>query len=125
MLQNNYRLISTDTLDITKIKDEFIQVVLRNGKHLLSITDKKGVYINHSWNKEKWNVLDGKKLIALNDEIDILNFFHKYGFEFFKSSSGGSASTYSNFTSTVPNQFGSLTSYSFFKQVLIFKNNNN
>jgi hypothetical protein len=76
-----------------------------------------------SSNEKKWNVYDDGKLISLQDEIDVLNFFDKYGFELYKS--GGdtveSAETYD-----ILNNMGVSTLFFSKSEVtLIFKNNNN
>tara|TARA_R100000655_G_scaffold93722_1_gene135035 strand:+ start:32 stop:466 length:435 start_codon:yes stop_codon:yes gene_type:complete len=82
----------TRTIDISEIQDEYIQIVLGNGgddinpiPHLLSTSKYKNVIMGISSNSKKWNVYDGDELIRLSDEVDVLNYFSKYGFEFFKS----------------------------------------
>ena len=113
------RVIS-DTLNITEIKGEFIQIQLGNRFHLLSTSEYKNVKMFRTYNQTKWNVFDGDKLIALKDEIDILDYFGKYGFELMKSgtkSTGGSS-----FTSYYPYPNSSFTSYfSRSKSVLTFR----
>ena len=121
---NSYetRLVS-DTLNITEIKGEFIQIQLGRRFHLLSTSKNKNVKIWRTYNQTKWNVFDGDKLIALQDEIDILEYFGKYGFELMKSgtkSTGGSS-----FTSYYPYANSSFTSYfSKSKSVLTFRKKN-
>ena len=79
-------------IDISEIEDEFIKVVL--GKysssinptpHLLSTSKYKNIQMWNTSNSKRWNVYDGENLIQLKDEVDVLNFFSKYGFEFFKT----------------------------------------
>jgi len=81
------KLIAVDTLNITQIKDEFISVGLGESYHYISTKNYKNIKLFSSDFKSKRNVYDGDKLIALDDEVDVLNFFHKYGFEFFKTMS--------------------------------------
>jgi len=81
------KLIAVDTLNITQIKDEFISVGLGESYHYISTKNYKYIKLFSSDFKSKRNVYDGDKLIALDDEVDVLNFFHKYGFEFFKTMS--------------------------------------
>ena len=56
-------------LTSSKYKNVFIREAFRNdikrGKHL-----------------KKWNVYDEGKLIPLYDNIDVINFFSKYGYEY-------------------------------------------
>ena len=112
--------VISDTLNITEIKGEFIQIQLGRRFHLLSTSKNKNVKMWRTYNQTKWNVFDGDKLIALQDEIDVLNYFNKYGFELMKSgtkSTGGSS-----FTNYYPYANSSLTSYfSKSKSVLTFK----
>ena len=93
--------------DITEIQDEYIEIQLGKRYHLLSTSKHKNIKIGAHWKKKYWNVYDGDKLIPLQDEIDVLNFFNKYGFEYFKqntTSSSGSVSvpstSYSSITTT-------------------------
>jgi hypothetical protein len=81
------KLIAVDTLNIAQIKDEFISVGLGASYHYISTKNYKNIKLFSSNFKSKGNVFDGDKLIALDDEVDVLNFFHKYGFEFFKTMS--------------------------------------
>jgi hypothetical protein len=46
-----------------------------------------------TYNQKKWNVFDGDKLISLTDEIDVLNYFNKYGFEYFNQNTTSSKSS--------------------------------
>ena len=86
------RIIS-DTLNITEIKGEFIQIQLGNRFHLLSTTEYKNVKMFRTYNQTKWNVFDGTK------------------------STGGSS-----FTSYYPYANSSFTSYfSRSKSVLTFR----
>ena len=70
--------------------------------------------------KKYWNVYDGDKLIPLQDEIDVLNFFNKYGFEYFKQNT----KTKGGNTVYFPNINYSTTSISS-KSSITLKNNNN
>ncbi|MDG2172372.1 MAG: hypothetical protein P8K72_00840 [Flavobacteriaceae bacterium] len=79
--------VITEEINITEIQDEYIEIKLSvklPHRHLLSTTEYKNVSISASSNKKRWNVYDGDKLIYLNREVDVLNYFNKYGFEFFK-----------------------------------------
>ena len=112
--------VISDTLNIAEIKGEFIQIQLGRRFHLLSTSEHKNLKMWRTYNQKKWNVFDGDKLIALQDEIDILDYFGKYGFELMKSgtkSTGGSS-----FTSYYPYPNSSFTSYfSRSKSVLTFR----
>ena len=112
--------VISDTLNIAEIQDEFIQIQLGRRFHLLSTSEHKNLKMWRTYNQKKWNVFDGDKLIALQDEIDILDYFGKYGFELMKSgtkSTGGSS-----FTSYYPYANSSFTSYfSRSKSVLTFR----
>ncbi len=123
------KLSSEFNFDITKIKDKYVQVTLfvkddkffSSAFHSLATSENKNVMMCASSNQKKWNVYDEGKLISLQDEIDVLNFFDKYGFELFKS--GGdtveSANAFEGF-------YGVSTLFlSKSKVTLIFKNNNN
>ena len=100
-------------INITEIQDEYIQIKLGNRYHLLSTSKRKNIKISSHWKKKHWNVYDGDKLIPLQDEIDVLNFFEKYGFEYFKQ--GSSSSLYSS------PSFSYISS----KSSITLKNNNN
>jgi len=114
--------VISDTLNIAEIQDEFIQIQLGYRFHLLSTSEHKNVKMWRTRNQKKWNVFDGDKLISLTDEIDILNFFDKYGFELFKTDTKNARS--SSYTYFSKNQsFTSTNSKS--KLILTFKNNNN
>ena len=112
--------VISDTLNIAEIQDEFIQIQLGRRFHLLSTSEHKNLKMWRTYNQKKWNVFDGDKLIALQDEIDVLNYFNKYGFELMKSgtkSTGGSS-----FTNYYPYANSSFTSYfSRSKSVLTFR----
>ena len=112
--------VISDTLNIVEIQDEFIQIQLGRRFHLLSTSEHKNLKMWRTYNQKKWNVFDGDKLIALQDEIDVLNYFNKYGFELMKSgtkSTGGSS-----FTNYYPYANSSFTSYfSRSKSVLTFR----
>jgi hypothetical protein len=126
---NKTSISSEFNFDITKIKDKYVQVTLfvkddnffSSAFHSLATSENKNVMMCASSNQKKWNVYDEGKLISLQDEIDVLNFFDKYGFELFKS--GGdtveSANAFEGF-------YGVSTLFlSKSKVTLIFKNNNN
>jgi len=85
--------VISDTLNIAEIQDEFIQIQLGYRFHLLSTSEHKNVKMWRTRNQKKWNVFDGDKLISLTDEIDILNFFDKYGFEYFNQNTTSSKSS--------------------------------
>ena len=116
--------VSSETLNITEIQDEFIQIQLGRRHHLLYTSEFKNIKLNASWNEKKWNVYDGEKLISLNDEIDILNFFDKYGFEYFKTSKNSSVGP--AITTINPYLNSAITTAtSSSSMILTFKNNNN
>jgi len=85
--------VTSDTLNITEIQDEFIQIQLGKRFHLLSTSKHKNVKMWRTNNQKKWNVFDGDKLISLTDEIDVLNYFNKYGFEYFNQNTTSSKSS--------------------------------
>ena len=125
------KLTSEVNFDITKIQDKYVQVTLfvsddkffSSAFHSLATTENKNIMMSASSNEKKWNVYDDGKLISLQDEIDVLNFFDKYGFELYKSGGGTieKAKTYD-----ILNNMGvSTLFFSKSKVTLIFKNNNN
>ena len=110
--------VISDTLNIAEIQDEFIQIQLGKRFHLLSTSEHKSLKMWRTRNQKKWNVFDGDKLISLTDEIDVLNYFNKYGFELLKT--GGNSVTGAK-TSLTP-YFNQLnTSFTMSKSVLTFK----
>ena len=123
----NQKLISIDTLNITELKDEFISVSIGKNNHFLSTSDIKNIKLVASDKlKGDWNVYDDNLLIPLYDEIDVLNFFEKYGFEYFKtsikeSSKSSAVTKYSEYTNTAITTQNSPKN----EVILIFKNNNN
>lgn len=95
----------TKKFNITEIQDEFIEIRLGKNYHLLSTSKHKNIRISAHWNKKNWNVYDGGELISMQDEIDILNFFSKYGFEYLKQTTKSSSKSRSyvpptNYSST-------------------------
>ena len=123
----NQKLISIDTLNITELKDEFISVSIGKNNHFLSTSNIKNIKLVVSEKlKEDWNVYDDNLLIPLYDEIDVLNFFEKYGFEYFKTSikesnKSSALTTYNEYTNTAITTQNSPKN----EVILIFKNNNN
>tara|TARA_B110000003_G_scaffold233192_1_gene236357 strand:- start:84 stop:572 length:489 start_codon:yes stop_codon:yes gene_type:complete len=123
------KLTSEVNFDITKIQDKYVQVTLfvsddkffSSAFHSLATTENKNIMMSASSNEKKWNVYDEGKLISLQDEIDVLNFFDKYGFELFKSS-GDTVESANAFEG-----FYGISTLFFSKSdvTLTFKNNNN
>ena len=117
-LQKQTKTITTK-FDITEIEDEFIEVYLGNRYHWLSTSKHKNVKISAHWKKRNWNVYDGDELIPLQDEVDVLNFFSKYGFEFFKQNTKPTSAWTTSFSSN-----SAVTTISA-KSSITLKNNNN
>ena len=92
-IRTNDKII-IEKFNITEIQDEFIEIKLGSSRHLLSTTEYKNVSINASSNKKRWNVYDGDKLIYLKREFDVLNYFNKYGFEYYKRKFTGKGKKY-------------------------------
>jgi len=116
-IRKNDKII-TEKFNITEIQDEFIEVRLGKNFHYLSTSKHKNIKISSHWKKKYWNVYDGDKLIPLQDEIDVLNFFEKYGFEYFKQntkSTGANTISIGNYSTTSISSKSSIT----------LKNNNN
>ena len=93
----------TKKFNITEIQDEFIEIRLGKNYHLLSTSKHKNIKISSQ--SKYWNVYDGGELISMQDEIDILNFFSKYGFEYLKQTTKSSSKSRSyvpptNYSST-------------------------
>ena len=86
--------IITERINITQIQDEYIEIKLGQYRHLLSTSKHKKVRISSHWNKIHWNVYDGDKLINLKREFDVLNYFSKYGFEYYKRKYTGKGKKY-------------------------------
>ena len=82
-IRTNDKII-IEKFNITEIQDEFIKIQFGKRYHYLSTSKHKNIKINAHWKKKYWNVYDEGKLIPLQDDIDVLNFFNKYGFEYFK-----------------------------------------
>ena len=125
------KLTSEVNFDITKIQDKYVQVTLfvsddkffSSAFHSLATTENKNIMMSASSNEKKWNVYDDGKLISLQDEIDVLNFFDKYGFELYKS--GGDTIEKAKTYDILNNLGVSTLFFSKSKVTLIFKNNNN
>ena len=109
-----------EEFNITEIQDEFIKIQFGKRYHLLSTSKHKNIKISSHRKKKYWNVYDGDKLIPLQDDIDVLNFFNKYGFEYFKQNTKSSGAT----TNYMPSLNFSITSISS-KSSITLKNNNN
>ena len=87
--------VITEEINITEIQDEYIEIKLGKNRHLLSTSKHKNIRISSSsWNKINWNVYDGDKLIYLKREFDVLNYFNKYGFEYYKRKYTGKGKKY-------------------------------
>ena len=117
-LQKQTKTITTK-FDITEIEDEFIEVYLGNRYHWLSTSKHKNVMISAHWRKRNWNVYDGDELIPMQDEVDVLNFFSKYGFEFFKQNTKPTSAWTTSFSSN-----SAVTTISA-KSSITLRNNNN
>ena len=117
-LQKQTKTITTK-FDITEIEDEFIEVYLGNRYHWLSTSKHKNVKISAHWKKRNWNVYDGDELIPLQDEVDVLNFFSMYGFEFFKQNTKPTSAWTTSFSSN-----SAVTTISA-KSSITLRNNNN
>ena len=61
---------------------------------LVNRSDPHEAYINASPDKNSWNVYDGDKLINLKREFNVLNYFSKYGFEYYKRKYTGKGKKY-------------------------------
>ena len=118
-LQKQTKTITTK-FDITEIEDEFIEVYLGNRYHWLSTSKHKNVKISAHWKKRNWNVYDGDELIPLQDEVDVLNFFSKYGFEFFKQNTKPTSA----YSTALPFTNSAVTSIKS-KSSITLRNNNN
>ncbi len=110
----------TTKFDITEIKDEFIEIRLGKRYHLLSTSKHKNIKISAHWKKKNWNVYDGDELIPMQAEVDILNFFSKYGFEYFKQNTKSSGA----YTTALPFTNSAVTSIKS-KSSITLRNNNN
>ena len=117
-IQKQTKTITTK-FNITEIEDEFIEVYLGSRYHWLSTSKHKNVKISAHWKKRNWNVYDGDELIPLQDEVDVLNFFSKYGFEFFKQNTKPTSAWTTSFSSN-----SAVTTISA-KSSITLKNNNN
>ena len=139
---NDKIIIHRDIFNITEIQDEFIEIRLGKRYHLLSTSKHKNIKISSHRKKKYWNVYDGGVLIPMQDEIDVLNFFNKYGFEYFKqnATSSSNRSSYvppttstsftsnlggSSITTTTTRATPIFSSSSKSRTSITFKNNNN
>ncbi len=111
--------------NITEIQDEFIEVRLGKKYHLLSTSKHKNIKISSQ--SKYWNVYDGGELITMQDEIDILNFFSKYGFEYLKQNTKSSSKSRSYVSALLASfaSFPIFSSSSKSSTSITFKNNNN
>ena len=140
-IQKQTKTITTK-FNITQIQDEYIEIKLGKRYHLLSTSKHKNIKISAHWKKKNWNVYDGDELIPMQAEIDILNFFDKYGFEYFKqnATSSSNRSSYvppttstsftsnlggSSITTTTTRATPIFSSSSKSRTSITFKNNNN
>ena len=110
----------TKKFNITQIQDEYIEIKLGKRYHLLSTSKHKNIKISAHWKKRNWNVYDDGELIPLQDEVDVLNFFSKYGFEYFKQKTESSGA----FTTALPFTNSAVTSINSISTITL-KNNNN
>jgi hypothetical protein len=110
----------TKKFNITQIQDEYIEIKLGKRYHLLSTSKHKNIKISAHWKKKNWNVYDGDELIPMQAEIDILNFFSKYGFEYFKQNTKSSGA----YTTALPFTNSAVTSIKS-KSSITLRNNNN
>ena len=110
----------TKKFNITEIQDEYIEIKLGKRYHLLSTSKHKNIKISAHWKKKNWNVYDGDELIPMQAEIDILNFFSKYGFEYFKQNTKSSGA----YTTALPFTNSAVTSIKS-KSSITLRNNNN
>ena len=110
----------TKKFNITEIQDEYIEIKLGKRYHLLSTSKHKNIKISAHWKKKNWNVYDGDELIPMQAEIDILNFFSKYGFEYFKQNTKSSGA----YTTALPFTNSAVTSIKS-KSSNTLRNNNN
>tara|TARA_X000001036_G_C20236769_1_gene626292 strand:- start:58 stop:525 length:468 start_codon:yes stop_codon:yes gene_type:complete len=110
----------TKKFNITQIQDEYIEIKLGKRYHLLSTSKHKNIKISAHWKKKNWNVYDGDELIPMQAEIDILNFFSKYGFEYFKQNTKSSSA----YTTALPFTNSAVTSVKS-KSSITLRNNNN
>ena len=110
----------TKKFNITEIQDEYIEIKLGKRYHLLSTSKHKNIKISAHWKKKNWNVYDGGELIPMQAEIDILNFFSKYGFEYFKQNTKSSGA----YTTALPFTNSAVTSIKS-KSSITLRNNNN
>ena len=116
-IRTNDKII-IEKFNITEIQDEFIKIQFGRRYHYLSTSKHKNIKINAHWKKKHWNVYDEGKLIPLQDDIDVLNFFNKYGFEYFKQNTktkGANTVSIGNYSTTSISSKSSIT----------LKNNNN
>ena len=114
----------TKKFNITQIQDEYIEIKLGKRYHLLSTSKHKNIKISAHWKKKNWNVYDGDELIPLQDEVDVLNFFSKYGFEFFKQNTKPTSAWTTSFSPNYDKSFSSVTSITA-KSSITLRNNNN
>ena len=119
--KRNIHTKTTRHIDVTKIKDKYISIDIDDRgtriEHIMSTTKFKDLKLSGRINKKNWNVLDGGNLIRLRDEVDIINFFFKYGYELDDRSMGN--------ISNSGNIIEQLVGWSSDKKKIILKNINN
>ena len=70
-------------LDIRELTDTYITIRLNQilpSCHILSTSEYKNIEMRNG-RKKKWNVYDNGVLVRLEERIDVLDFFSKYGYK--------------------------------------------
>ena len=89
-------------IDIRNIEDKYISVEYGFGaftqNHYLTTSEYREAFIAGNIRKKKWNVYDEGELKALPAQVDLLNFFDKYGWGLVKTDveSNGAVTNYYN-----------------------------
>tara|TARA_B100001027_G_scaffold149505_1_gene104749 strand:+ start:146 stop:544 length:399 start_codon:yes stop_codon:yes gene_type:complete len=72
-------------IDIRDVKDKYISVELGGAWHSLTTSKYREVELSADIRERKWNVYDEGELTTLYSQIDVLNFFDKYGWKLVKT----------------------------------------
>ena len=112
-------------IDLRTIEDKYIEIGLEKSwwprGHIFNSSKYKKVILRTSVNQKRWNVFEDGNPIILEDKVDVLNFFYKYGFDLVESSEEivGSGGTIINIGPTSQYFGGTET-----KETLLFININ-
>ena len=103
-------------IDIRDIDDKYISIEYDVGaistNHYLTTSKYREARISANIRKKKWNVYDEGELTTLSAQVDLLNFFDKYGWELVKTdveSNGAFTNYYNNINMAITSESTTTT----------------